>query len=288
MDDILITTGEDLELHRCIVHDVLNLLEQELLFCKISKCQFEQRSITYLGIVVEAETIWIDSTKINGLLSWPRKLTTVKQLCSTLGVYGYHCAFIPGYANIVWPLNNLLKQDTLFEWKKEHTQAMDKLAQVVAANPVLQRLDYEQPYFLKVNTSQFATGAILSQKDERGWLHLIGSISHSFTPAERNYDIHDRELLAIIHGLRARCHILLSSPHVIMIHTDHKNLTYYWHAWRIAQWVAQYLGELADYNFILVHRPGTSNKADHLSRHPDYNTSTNDNEDVVVLPPVTA
>ena len=94
MDDILIATGEDLELHQCIIHGVLDLLKQESLFCKISKCQFEQRSITYLGIVVEAGTIRIDPTKINGLLSWPRKLTTVKQLCFTLGVYGYHRAFV--------------------------------------------------------------------------------------------------------------------------------------------------------------------------------------------------
>jgi Reverse transcriptase (RNA-dependent DNA polymerase) len=109
MDDILIATGEDIELHRCIVHDVLDLLKRESLFSKLSKCQFEQRSITYLGIVVEAGTIHIDPTKINGLLSWPQKLTMVKQVRSTLGVYGYHRAFIPGYANIVRPLNNLLK-----------------------------------------------------------------------------------------------------------------------------------------------------------------------------------
>ena len=94
MDDILIATGEDLELHQHIVHGVLDLLKQESLFCKISKCQFEQRSITYLGIVVKAGTIRIDPTKINGLLSWPRKLTIVKQLCFTLGVYGYHCVFV--------------------------------------------------------------------------------------------------------------------------------------------------------------------------------------------------
>ena len=80
MDDILIATGEDIELHRRIVHDVLDLLEWKSLFCKLSKCQFKQRSITYLGIVVEAGTIRIDPTKINGLLSWPRKLTTVKQV----------------------------------------------------------------------------------------------------------------------------------------------------------------------------------------------------------------
>ena len=112
---------------------------------------------------------------------------------------------------------------------------MDKLAQAVAANPVLQRPNYDQPFFLEVDASQFATGAILSQKDERGRLRPVGSISHSFTPAERNYDIHDRELLAIIHGLRAWRHILLSSPHVITIYTDHKNLTYYRHAQRIAR-----------------------------------------------------
>ena len=212
------------------MHDVLNLLERESLFCKLSKCQFEQRSITYLGIVVEAGTIRIEPMKINGLLSWPWKLTTVKQVRLTLGVYGYHRAFIPGYANIVRPLNNLLKQDAPFEWKEEHTQAMDKLAQVVVANPVLQRPNYNQPFFLEVDASQFATGAILSQKDERGRLRPVGSILHSFTPAERNYNIHDRELLAIIHGLRAWRHILLSSPHVITIYTDHKNLTYYRHA----------------------------------------------------------
>ena len=116
----------------------------------------------YLGIVVEVGTIRIDTTKINGLLSWPWKLTTVKQVQSTLGVSGYHRAFIPGYANIVRPLNNLLKQDAPFEWKEKHTQAMDKLAQVVAANPVLQRPNYDQPFFLEVDASQFATGAILS------------------------------------------------------------------------------------------------------------------------------
>jgi hypothetical protein len=65
----------------------------------------------------------------------------------------------------VRPLNNLLKQDAPFKWKEEHTQAMDKLAQVVAANPILQRPNYDQPFFLEVNASQFATGAILSQKD---------------------------------------------------------------------------------------------------------------------------
>lgn len=137
MDDILIATGDDVVLHREIVHAVLDLLCRESLFCKLSKCHFEQTTITYLGIVVEEGTIRINPTKINGLLAWPRVLKTVKQVRSTLGVFGYHRAFIPGYANIVRPLNNLLKKDAAFEWKDKHTEAMDQLADAVATNPVL-------------------------------------------------------------------------------------------------------------------------------------------------------
>jgi hypothetical protein len=265
MDNILIATGGDLALHRQIVHEVLDLLEEESLFCKLSKCHFEQTTITYLGIIVERGTIRIDPTKVNGLLAWPRELKSVKQVRSTLGVYGYHRAFIPGYANITRPLNDLLKKDTPFKWEARHTEAMDKLAQAVTENPVLRRPNYEKPFFLEVDASQFATGAVLSQKDNRGRMGIVGSVSRSFNPAERNYDIHDRELLAIIHGLRAWRHLFLSSPHVVTVLTDHKNLTYYRHAQRITQRVARYLGEMADYHIILKHKPGATNRADALS-----------------------
>ena len=138
MDDILIATGDDIELHWRIVHEVLDLLAEESLFCKLSKCHFEQTTITYLGIVVEAGMIHIDPTKLNGLLAWPQKLTTIKQVRTTLGVFGYHRMFIPGYANIVCPINNLLKMDIPFEWTDVHTAAMDQLVDAVATNPVLQ------------------------------------------------------------------------------------------------------------------------------------------------------
>ena len=105
MDDILIATGNNIELHWQIVHKVLDLLKEESLFCKLSKCHFEQTLITYLGIVVEAGTIHIDPTKLNGLLAWLWKLMLVKQVHLTLGVFGYHRMFIPGYANIVHPID---------------------------------------------------------------------------------------------------------------------------------------------------------------------------------------
>jgi Integrase zinc binding domain len=66
--------------------------------------------------------------------------------------------------------------------------------------------------------------------------------------------------------------------------TDHANLQYYHQPQKINQRVARYLADLADYRFTLVHKPGTSNKADHLSQRPDYDEGKGDNEDVQVLP----
>ena len=89
MDDILIATDDDLSLHRRIVHDVLDLLERESFFLKPSKCKFKRSSIDYLGIVVSNGAISIDPTKRDGLATWPEQLSTVKQVRSTLGVFGY-------------------------------------------------------------------------------------------------------------------------------------------------------------------------------------------------------
>ena len=225
-----------------------------------------------------------DPTKQNGLAAWPRKLTNQKQVRSMLGIFGYHRAFIPGYANIVRPLNNLLGKNVLFVWTDECTAAIDKLIEVVSSGPVLRRPNYAQPFFLEVDASQYATGAILTQKDERGRQRPVGNVSHALNPAERNYDVHDRELLAVIRGLRAWRHIFLSSPHQLTIYTDHANLQYYRHPQRLNRRVARVLGELADYHFILVHKPGVTNHADHLSRRPDYDTGVHDNENETVLP----
>jgi Reverse transcriptase (RNA-dependent DNA polymerase) len=89
MDDILIATTDDLPLHQQIVHDVLDLLEEESFFLKPSKCKFKRSSINYLGIVVSNGAISIDPTKRDRLATWPEQLTTVKQVRSTLGVFGY-------------------------------------------------------------------------------------------------------------------------------------------------------------------------------------------------------
>jgi hypothetical protein len=136
-----------------------------------------------------------------------------------------------------------------------------------------------------VDASAFATGAILTQTDSRGKPCAIGFHSKTFSDTERNYDIHDRELLAVIHGLEAWRHLLADSAHPVTVLTDHKNLEYYSTPQRINRRVACYIPRLADYNYKLSHFPGTANKADLLSRRPDLHSGNDDNTGVLVLPP---
>jgi Reverse transcriptase (RNA-dependent DNA polymerase) len=104
MDDILIATVKDHTLHRQLVHEVLEVLEKESFFLKLAKCKFEQESIDYLGIVVTKGTVQIDLTKQNGLAAWPRWLTSIKQVHSTLGVLGYQRPFIHSFTQLARPI----------------------------------------------------------------------------------------------------------------------------------------------------------------------------------------
>jgi RNase H-like domain found in reverse transcriptase len=198
MDNILIATIKDLDLHRRVVHEVLDLLEKESFFLKPVKCKFEQQSIDYLGIVVTKGTVRIDPTKQNGLAAWPCRLTLVKQVRSTLGVLGYQRPFIQGFAHLARPITQLLKKEKKFEWTEECTATLDKLIGIVTSDPVLHQLNYDLPFTLEVDASQYTTGAILYQPNDKGWLCPVGYHSHTLNPAERGYNVHDWELLAMM------------------------------------------------------------------------------------------
>ena len=209
----------------------------------------------------------------------------VKEVRSVLGVLGYQRPFIPHYTDIARPLTALTKKNTPFVWTTECRMALDTLITAVTEGPTLAQPDMSQPFFLQVDASAYATGAILSQQDDRGKHQAVRFLSKTFNEAERNYDIHDRELLAVFRGLAHWRHLLLSSPHVTTVLTDHKNLEYYKEPHHINRRIARYVQCMQDYNFVIKHIPGESNKSDALSRRPDYNKGEDDNASVTVLPP---
>jgi hypothetical protein len=134
---------------------------------------------------------------------------------------------ITGFAHIAKPLTHLLKKGQTFEWTDECTAALDKLINIVTSDPVLQRPDQEKPFELEVDASQFALGAILYQRDDKGKLRPVAYHSETFNKAEQGYNIHDRELLTVVKGLENWRHLLLGAKHKVTVYTDHANLQYY-------------------------------------------------------------
>ena len=95
----------------------------------------------------------------------------------------------------------LTKKNHPFPWTPEYRTALDTLIEAITNNPTLAQPNPTLPFFLQVDASAYATGAILTQKDSRGKHRAVGFLSKTFNEAEQNYNIHDRELLAVFRGL---------------------------------------------------------------------------------------
>src|SRR6266851_3724705 len=155
---------------------------------------------------------------------------------------------------------------------------------MVTTAPVLGCPDLERQYFLEVDVSAFALGRVLFQYNEAGCWQDVTYFSKALTPLERNYDVWDREFLAIVAMLRHWRHLQVGTQDPVMVLTDHANLQYYRHLQKINQWVARYISFLEDFNYQLKHIPGVCNHADALSRRLDHDDGTDDNEQVTALP----
>ncbi|GBE88232.1 hypothetical protein SCP_1300460 [Sparassis crispa] len=171
----------------------------------------------------------MDPIKLKGIAEWPEP-STVKGVRSFLGFGNFYRKFIANFSDIAKPLTNLTRTaagSPPFEWTTECQTAFDTLKQRFSTAPVLLLPDKAKPFIVESDASKFATGAVLHQADINGDLHPCAYISQTLNPAERNYEIYDRELLGIIRALTEWRHYLEGSPHPVEVRSDHKNLTYF-------------------------------------------------------------
>ena len=284
MDDMLIFS-KTLEEHRQQIFRVLQRLKDNDLYLKPEKCTFEARTIDFLGLVLRPGHVAMDPVKLDGIESWPEP-ATVKQVQSFLGFCNFYRRFIRSFAELARPLHDLTRKDAKWDWTLECSRAFQELKRRFIVAPILQTPDITQPFKMETDASKYAYGGVLSQKDDDGIWHPCAYISKGFTPAERNYDVADRELLAIIRCLHGWRHYLEGSAITIEVHTDHKNLEYFKTARDLTRRQARWALFLTRFNYQLHAIKGTTNHAaDALSRRVDHRTSDNDNEAQVLLPP---
>jgi len=176
---------------------MLNKLEQNDLYLKPEKCDFKQKEIDYLGVIVRNGKLQMDPKKLKGVADWP-KPNTPMEIRKFLGFTGYYQYFIQGYSKIARPLLDLTKKAVIWDWGESQQRAFEELKTRMCSRPVLTQPNFDKPFFLQTNASAYGVGAILSQEGEhhatasqKPKLHPIAYYSATFTPTERNYDIYE-------------------------------------------------------------------------------------------------
>jgi len=134
---------------------------------------------------------------VQAVLDWktPASLTEVQ---SFLGFVNFYQRFIQDYSRVARPLTELKKKTERWAWNQQAEKAFQELKKRFTTAPILSHFDAQKPVIIETNTSDYAIGAILSQRDSEGRLHPVAFHSRKFQPAEINYEIHDKELLAIV------------------------------------------------------------------------------------------
>ena len=285
IDDILIYTKTK-KGHKEIVEEVLKRLLENDLYLKPEKCCFEVDKVDFLGLVIGPEGISMDESKKTAITEWPEP-RNVKDVRRFLGLANFYRRFIEQFAKHAGPLNNLLRKETTWRWTEVEKEAMNEIKRRITSDPILVNVDPTLPLRLECDASNFATGAILSMKCSDGHWRPCAFLSKGLSDVERNYDVHDKEMLGIIRALDMWRHHLEGAKHKFEIWTDHRNLKYFMEAKKLNRRQARWSLFLSRFDFELIHKAGSlMGKADSLSRRPDHEKGVeHDNEDVTLLKP---
>jgi len=170
-------------------------------------------------------------------------------------------------------------------WSGKEQTAFEDLKTAVTTAPVLMSPQDSEPFRVEADSLDFAIGAVLSQQSTTdGKWHPVVFYSKSLSSVERNYEIHDKEILAIIRALEEWRHFLEGATHPVEIWTDHKNLEYFMMAKKLNRRQAHWSLHLARFDFLLHHRSErTMGKPDALSRRANHRNRASDNENIVLL-----
>ena len=167
---------------------------------------------------------------------------------------------------VTWLLNNLIKKDMSFVWGSTQQQAFDVLKEKFTMAPILAYPNNDHKLHLECNSSDFATGAVLSILKEDKW-HLVAYASHSMSPEEHNYPITDKEMLSVIHSLEMEYHYLEGAKQEFEVWNDHLNLQWFMKQQDLNQHEAYWAQYLSRFNFLWLHKLGASMaKANALSQ----------------------
>jgi len=239
IDDVIVGTETE-EGHDKLVVEIIRKLKENNLYVKLEKCKWKVKEVGFLGVVIGLEGIKMEEEKVKGVLEWPTP-KCIKDVQKFLGLANYYCRFIEGFALVARPLHNLVKKDQKWNWTERQEKVFKELKERFTKEPVLAAPDINKKIRIEVDALDYTTGGVLSMECKDGLWRPVAFLSKSLNKTERNYEIHDKEMLAIVRGLEVWRYLLEGVQFKFEIWTDHKNLEYFMRVQKLnrrqARWV---------------------------------------------------
>ncbi|MEE4246960.1 MAG: pol polyprotein, partial [Kangiellaceae bacterium] len=268
VDDVIVM-GRNLEEHNERLRCVLTRLIDANLKLKPAKCRLAMNELNVLGYRVSAEGVSVDDSKFDAVRNWPVP-ADAKQVRGFLGLASYYRRFVPKFAELSEPLRQLTRPTVRFEWSEECAAAFASLKCALLSPPVLALPDMSEnagEFVLDTDASDVAIGCVLSQVQKDAGERVVAYGSRALTPAERNYCVTRKELLAVVEFIRRNRACLIANKFKVRV--DHQALTHLLKARHPSGQLARWLETLQEFDFIIQYRPGVRHaNADAVSRAP--------------------
>lgn len=188
---------------------------------KLEKCKFFQAQITFLGFVVDKNGIHPNPAKIEKIKSMPAPVDK-SQLRSLLGSLNYYQRFVPAMKKLRAPLDDLLKNDTPFQWSKDCQKSFEFFKEYLSSDLLLTHYDARLPIIVAADASSQGLGATIMHKFPDGKIKVIQHASRSLSPPEKNYSQIEKEGLALVFAVKKFHRFIYGRPFTLQ--TDHRPL----------------------------------------------------------------
>lgn len=262
LDDAILISS-NFESHLRLISQVFEKLKEAGLSLNEEKCKFAKPQLKYLGYVVDQGGLRVDPEKVEAVKDYPVPRGP-KDIRRFLGLASWYRRFIKDFAEIAAPLSRLNRKNAKWCWSSEAEASFQSLKSSLTTTPVLSCPNFELPFQLQCDASNFAVGCILTQAVPEGE-KVIAYASRSLSKSERNYSVTEKECLSVLFGVeKFRCY--LEGTRFVVV-TDHSSLQ-----WlnslknpqgRLARWALK----IQEYDYNIIHRKGKLHVApDALSR----------------------
>lgn len=286
LDDVIIA-ATSLQSHNEKLKEVFQRFKMHNLKVQLDKSEFLQKHVNFLGHELTDQGLNPNKDKIKAVLNFPIPQTQ-KDIKAFLGLVGYYRKFIKDFAKLTKPLTSCLKKNAKVVHTDEFLDAVDKCKQILTNAPILQYPDFDKPFILTTDASDFALGAVLSQG-------IVGSdkpiafASRTLSDTETRYSTIEKELLGIVWAIKYFRPYLYGRK--FTIYTDHRPLTWLMSLKDPNSKLTRWKLKLAEYDYKVVYKKGKQNtNADALSRAKIFHNSIdslavnfddNDDDDII-------